>query len=154
MGTRTSDISSWFASKSDKGEEMMALRTCTKCGLEAHTEEDLSLFKLAKKSKYNRENLCMKCYNDIQRPYGKRQKRWQSLVEHFPKPVLCTHCGSVVDDLESTREPMSLAIHSVDGNHENWNPLNKTPMHLRCHSSFHNAGENNPRYKGSRGKAK
>ena len=40
---------------------MKPLRTCTKCGLQAHTEEALELFKKATASKYGRNNICKKC---------------------------------------------------------------------------------------------
>ena len=130
----------------------MILRTCTVCGLEAHTIEDLELFRKKKLSVHGRENLCKACYNDKNRNYGSRQKRWHELVEFFQKPLRCSHCGELITDIESTREPESLVIHSIDGNHDNWNPMNKTPMHLECHSSFHNAGEKNPRYKGETAK--
>jgi len=126
----------------------MILRTCTMCGLEAHTPEDLELFRKNSDSVHGRENICKSCYNSINKRYGKRQKRWYQLVENFQKPIRCAHCGEEITDLDGTRDPQSLAIHSVDGNHENWNPMNKMPMHLECHSSFHNAGEKNPRYKG------
>jgi hypothetical protein len=37
------------------------LRKCTKCGKEAHTEEDLHLFTKDKNGKYGRTNLCSTC---------------------------------------------------------------------------------------------
>ena len=126
----------------------MILRKCTFCGLEALTQEDLENFRKKPSSVHGRENVCKPCYNKRQRNHGYRQKRWHKLIEDFQKPIRCAHCGEEITDLEGTREPMALAIHSVDGNHENWEPLNKVPMHIKCHSSFHNAGEKNPRYKG------
>lgn len=38
----------------------MMLRKC-KCGLEAHTEEDLELFSINKQQKYGRRNICKAC---------------------------------------------------------------------------------------------
>ena len=131
---------------------MEVLRTCVFCGAEAHNEADLDKFRKKPQSVHGRENVCKPCYNIRQRNHGYRQKRWHKLVDGFPKPVRCTHCGSLVLDLEGSRKPGGLAIHSVDGDHENWDPLNKEPMHVRCHSSFHNAGEKNPRYKGETAK--
>lgn len=46
---------------------MKPLRTCSVCGLEAHNEEDLDLFKKDRKDRYGRRNLCKKCYNKDER---------------------------------------------------------------------------------------
>ena len=40
---------------------MEALRTCKYCNLQAHTDEDLALFKKTIRCKYGRYNLCLKC---------------------------------------------------------------------------------------------
>ena len=58
------------------------------------------------------------------------------LIEGFGTPILCYFCGEEVNQLEG-RDPESLAIHSLDGNHENWDPSNKVSAHLKCHTSFH-----------------
>ena len=42
------------------------LRVCKFCGLTAYDTEDLSKFKIHSASKYQRENLCLGCYNQIQ----------------------------------------------------------------------------------------
>ena len=117
------------------------------CGLEAYAKEDLEKFRKNKESVHGRENLCKPCYNSINRHYGARQIRWDELVNGFGIPVVCYFCGREVTDIEG-RTDESLVIHSLDGNHENWNPENKVPAHNNCHCSFHNAGEKNPRYKG------
>ena len=39
------------------------LRICRKCGLEAHTEVELELFKKHKDRPHNRDNLCKSCFN-------------------------------------------------------------------------------------------
>lgn len=31
-----------------------------------------------------------------------------------------------------------LAVHSLDGNHENWLPENKVSVHKKCHNNYHN----------------
>ena len=49
----------------------MLLRKCIFCGLEAHTQTELKKFKIAKRSKYGRENRCRKCSN----------KRWPESPE-------------------------------------------------------------------------
>ena len=38
------------------------LRTCNHCGLEAHTEKDLSLFVTYKQSKHGKMNFCNECH--------------------------------------------------------------------------------------------
>jgi len=40
---------------------MSALRKCRECGLEAHTQADLELFKISKASKHGRSQVCRKC---------------------------------------------------------------------------------------------
>lgn len=49
---------------------VLALRTCRKCGLEAHTEKDLDIFAKASPAsnqRYGRKNLCKICYNEEER---------------------------------------------------------------------------------------
>jgi len=43
------------------------LRVCRVCGLEAWTEEDLEQFKKDKGSRYGRDTICKKCFNEQQR---------------------------------------------------------------------------------------
>ena len=125
----------------------MILRRCAYCGLKAYNEDDLELFRKNSDSVHGRENICKPCYNSINRHYGVRQIRWDALVNGFGNPIICHFCGSEVTDIEG-RTDESLVIHSLDGNHENWEPDNKAPGHNNCHCSFHHAGEKNPRYKG------
>lgn len=48
------------------------LRKCNYCGLEAHTEEELNLFKATLHGKHHRANLCKKCWNERWgRPYNR-----------------------------------------------------------------------------------
>ena len=42
---------------------MQSLRKCRVCGLEAHAEDDLNLFKTCKSSTYGKANECKKCDN-------------------------------------------------------------------------------------------
>ena len=41
----------------------MYLRKCRDCGLEAHTQKDLNLFRSSLASKHGKENNCKICYN-------------------------------------------------------------------------------------------
>lgn len=46
---------------------MEALRKCKTCGLEAHSENELELFKKQKRSLHGRVNLCNACHADYNR---------------------------------------------------------------------------------------
>lgn len=52
----------------------MALRTCSICGKEAHTLQDLELFRKSKRNKYGRANLCSECTNKANREHYNRNK--------------------------------------------------------------------------------
>lgn len=41
-----------------------ALRICRECGLTAHTEQELLLFKNQPRAKYNKDNLCKQCASE------------------------------------------------------------------------------------------
>ena len=60
---------------------MKAMRVCKQCGLEAHKEEDLSLFVKNAKSKYGVANLCVKCKskanNYIPNKYGPTKEKYE-----------------------------------------------------------------------------
>ena len=64
--------------------------------------------------------------------------RRKSLISGFGDPILCFFCEKEVTKLEG-KQTDSLHIHSLDGDHENWNPTNKVPAHLGCHISHHKA---------------
>lgn len=126
------------------------LRKCTKCGLEAWAEEDLHSFKRNSNYPYGRANVCKICDSkDRSRYYGKHKERLpknvrqKKLIEGFPKPLTCFFCGGLITKLTGC-DADSLAIHSLDGNHENWKTENKSPSHIRCHSIFHNKNKKNP----------
>ena len=64
------------------------LRTCRECGLEAHNEQDLKLFRKHKTSRFGREKICIKCVAEENRRYNL----------HGPKPKpdylrKCRICG-------------------------------------------------------------
>lgn len=55
----------------------------------------------------------------------------------------CHFCGESIIKM-SGKDSDSLLIHSLDGNHNNWDPKNKVPVHRGCHSRFHISGNKNP----------
>lgn len=50
-------------------------------------------------------------------------------------PLSCYFCGELV--LLSGHNGDCRVIHSIDGNHENWDPENKVPVHNKCHTCYH-----------------
>lgn len=93
----------------------------------------------------------------IYNPISIRRKWLQSQ----PDILLCYFCKKIV--IKNGLESISLLIHSLDGNHDNWDPNNKVPTHKGCHQSYHisgkpktlkhkqklrelNMGEKNPRF--------
>lgn len=113
---------------------MKPLRKCSTCGLEAHTTEDLELFVKSKRRPYGRGTICKKC-NKLR--WGKTRK----LIEGLKRPILCYFCGKEITKLEGL-DVDSLVFHSLDGNHDNWDPQNKVPAHHRCHLRYHTKGKN------------
>ncbi len=59
------------------------------------------------------------------------------LIESLGKPLLCHFCGREITKLDG-QDTDSLVVHSVDGNHDNWDHSNKTPAHQCCHVTYHN----------------
>lgn len=56
-----------------------------------------------------------------------------------PSPFICYFCGepiTVVRGLSSDAK----VVHSLDGNHDNWDPDNKVLAHNGCHHTFHCKG--------------
>lgn len=89
---------------------MEALRTCRTCGLEAHTEADLELFRTQNTKPYGKDNLCKRCRNaSLRKP---------------PKPYLrkCRVCG-----LEATNET-ELSLFRV----KTANPYGRANLCLTC----------------------
>jgi len=54
-------------------------------------------------------------------------------------PQRCHFCGDKITKFGWEAE--SLCFHSLDGNHDNWIPSNKTPCHRACHMTHHNTGK-------------
>lgn len=57
--------------------------------------------------------------------------------------IMCHFCGEEITK-KSGKGSGSLTIHSLDGNHSNWDPSNKVPAHNGCHGPFHKKGDKNP----------
>lgn len=53
-------------------------------------------------------------------------------------PLICHFCGKKI--VKYGRESESLCIHSLDGDHDNWDPSNKVPAHKGCHGKYHKEG--------------
>jgi len=51
-------------------------------------------------------------------------------------PQICYFCGEEITRKYGTRTE-SLVFHSLDGNHNNWDPENKVPAHHGHHISYH-----------------
>lgn len=126
----------------------MSLRKCSRCGLEAKTEEDLKLFVVKKDNKYQKGNLCKKCFNKI---YNKKWnpinnpinssinnprritfKGKQFYLVDNPRTNICSNCGK--------KYPEEL-IRQTDLHHiiyDNDNPiLNTIELCLSCHTKLH-----------------
>ena len=61
--------------------------------------------------------------------------------------ISCYFCGEKVMKLDG-KTGDAIHIHSLDGDHDNWDPANKVPTHCACHIPYHNLGEKNPSWKG------
>ena len=61
-------------------------------------------------------------------------------TQTFFKPAVCYFGGNPITKFEG-KESDSIAIHSLDGNHNNIVPENKVPSHKGCHHIFHNTGK-------------
>ncbi|MBA7490209.1 hypothetical protein ES702_00744 [subsurface metagenome] len=67
----------------------MILRKCRKCGLEAHTKEDLELFVKDKQRRFGRDNICKKC-KQVRRKILYKRRKWDLNVSILRK---CRFCG-------------------------------------------------------------
>lgn len=75
-------------------------------------------------------------------PYKSMRDRY---IERLGDNVICHFCGESITK-KYGRDSESLDIHSLDGNHDNWDPDNKVPAHAGCHDSYHSTGERNVMY--------
>lgn len=120
---------------------MKPLRVCRVCGLKVFTIEKLDKFNKDKRCPYGHANICKKCVNKYNYKWKRdhdykevHTQRRLKLIAGFPKPIRCYFCGEKITKLEG-KNAESLAIHSLDGNHENFDPDNKVPTHNSCHTS-------------------
>ncbi len=123
------------------------LRKCRVCGLEANTDDDLINFVNHKKQPHGKDNLCRPCLNKQQK---ERSHHTEELIEVYRKrssdgKIYCYFCGDEVTILNG-KIKKSLVNHSLDRNHNNWNPNNKVPAHLQCHSTYHSYSDNTAQY--------
>jgi len=105
-----------------------SLRKCLVCGLEAWTEEELEKFVKCTGMPYDRRTICKECHNK-----RRRKSRFRLISE---SPYYCYFCGKKITKLKGM-DKYSLVVHSLDGNHNNWNPENKVPAHNICHLEYH-----------------
>jgi len=123
------------------------LRVCRECGLIAFTEKELNLFRKASMAAYGRSTMWQECSNRLG-----SEKYWRSkkeLIEGFGGPLICHFCGEEITKLKGG-DKESLVIHSLDGNHRNWESSNKVPTHLRCHSRYEQQGSRSSQWKGDK----
>lgn len=122
------------------------LRKCCRCGLEAYTKEDLDLFRYAPRKPHQRDTWCLNCYNTWQRPRHyqrvRRKKQKQEMIDGFEKPLKCFFCRKPVTVMTG-KTWKSFVGHSLDGDHDNFDPDNKVPTHRGCHSSWHSSDPEN-----------
>lgn len=65
----------------------------------------------------------------------------ERFIESLGDNVMCYFCGEEITKKYYDGTAESLTLHSLDGDHGNWEPTNKVPTHLRCHSRYHNTGK-------------
>ena len=81
----------------------------------------------------------------------------EEVIQSFSHPLKCHFCNTEITKTGEIRKN-SLVIHSLDGNHGNWDLKNKVPAHNHCHVAYHYhkdknfIGKNNPKWKGDQAK--
>ena len=134
--------------------QLILLRKCIECGLEAHDIEDLEYFCKAEKSRYGYQNHCKKCHNRRCRDPLKYRasrdralKKWNKinhpkqigflgkniLLKENPRTNVCTKCGhKYPEDLKQ-----QTCMH-----HEKYDPENPLAHTVElcksCHNRLHN----------------
>lgn len=117
---------------------MSVLRKCRKCGLEAHSEDALVLFVSDSTYLFGRRPFCKQCKRQQYRVwYLKRREEARERLERY-RDQPCVFCGEPIGELTGLTD-MALVLHSVDGNHDNWEKANKVPVHRRCHTIYHHS---------------
>lgn len=114
------------------------MRICRICGLEAHTKEDLEKFVKHKPSAYGYQNRCLICHReDLKQRLYRTDEFIKIFKEKSPDDVIrCHFCEKTITKFRG-KTSESLAIHSLDGDHENWDHTNKVPAHSACHCTYH-----------------
>ena len=102
--------------------------------LEAHQEEDLSPFFIAYFI-YDVRNMMerrgFKIGKNIFWLAENELPCWEEGIN-----AECFFCGEEITNFNGTA-PDAVNIHSVDGDHDNWEKDNKVPVHHKCHLSYH-----------------
>ena len=124
------------------------LRKCRICGLEAHTIEELKLFRTDKRNRYGKQNCCVECSHPPRKPpkpfdlyHVTEKKRREFFLNLWEKPYICYYCKKEITSITGGTNKSYLVIHSIDGNHDNWEISNKTPIHSGCHTKLHHIGK-------------
>lgn len=125
-------------------EKLKSLRICKVCGLEARNGNDLEKFKKNIRQPYHHENICKICDNRRRREHS-RTKKEEKLIRDYGSPILCYFCGEPITIVKGINRE-ALVLHSLDGNHKNWDSANKVPAHKSCHNRYHSTGKNNPNF--------
>ena len=116
----------------------MKLKKCVKCKKEVAAT--LENFFARNQRKSGLSSWCKDCHNEWQRPRHYQRVRQEKiklkLIASFLQPMLCYFCGEPVTLLNG-KKAESIAIHSLDVNHENWDYKNKTPPRFLYPSFFH-----------------
>ncbi len=123
------------------------LRKCRICGLEAHTVEEIKLFRTDKRRRYGKQNCCIECSHPPRKPpkpfslyHTIEKRRREFFLNLWKKPYICYYCKKEITNTTGGITKDYLVIHSIDGNHGNWETSNKTPIHAGCHTKLHHIG--------------
>lgn len=83
-------------------EMTVIFRKCTKCGKEAHTEEELELFKKDNRQSCGRATICKECARENSKKWRREnkevvknriQRNREALKEYLGGIYRCEHCG-------------------------------------------------------------
>jgi len=123
------------------------IRKCYVCGYEAHTTIDLGKFSKHKNKPLGYAYICKKCSTEKS---NQRINKTDKFIKVFrersgSETLICNFCERPIFYLRG-RKGAALDIHSLDGNHENWDPINKVSSHRSCHARYHNVKQNNIQY--------
>ena len=102
------------------------LRVCRICGLETNTEAELEQFVRNRPSTHGYLNICKKCQREVSKQNTCRTNEFIKIfrARSLDEIIKCYFCGEEITKLQGQNSD-SLAIHSLDNNHGNWNYTNK-----------------------------